>query len=51
MLIDKEKKCLMEFLLLLQFLQKDMPALFDTDPDLLTNCAYQVKYNAKKMKK
>lgn len=35
----------------LQFLQREMPLIVDQDPDLLFNTAYQVKYNAKKMKK
>lgn len=35
----------------LQYLQKDMPARYEADPDSLLTHAFQVKYSAKKMKK
>lgn len=34
-----------------QFFQKDLPTRADTDPDGLMLLAYNVKFNAKKMKK
>ncbi|XP_075228450.1 ecotropic viral integration site 5 isoform X2 [Lycorma delicatula] len=36
---------------MLKFFQKDLPARADTDPDGLMLLAYNVKFNAKKMKK
>ena len=38
-------------MLLFQYFQKEMPALFEADPDSLMHLAFQVKYNPKKMKK
>lgn len=35
----------------MQFFQKDLPARADADPDGLMLLAYNVKFNAKKMKK
>ena len=34
-----------------QYFQKDVPARFDSCPDVLFNAAYGVKYSAKRMKK
>lgn len=36
---------------LLQFFQKELPALAEADPEGLMQSAYNQKYNAKKMKK
>lgn len=35
----------------LQFLQKEFPPRIEADPESLFVLAYQIKYNAKKMKK
>jgi hypothetical protein len=34
-----------------QYFQKELPGLYETDPDTLMHLSYQVKYNAKRMKK
>lgn len=36
---------------LFQYFQKELPTHAESDPDSLMNTAYEVKYNAKKMKK
>jgi len=35
----------------LQYLQKDLACKLETDADLLMTTAFQLKYNARKMKK
>ncbi|KAK2149211.1 hypothetical protein LSH36_462g01015 [Paralvinella palmiformis] len=36
---------------MITFLQKDMPRIISADPELLLTTAFQIKFNAKKMKK
>ena len=39
------------FVICLQFFQKELPARAEADPEGLMQSAYNMKYNAKKMKK
>lgn len=51
LMLGKEELMSLDMEGMLKYFQKELPTHAESDPDSLMNTAYEVKYNAKKMKK